>query len=349
MDRFFDRVVQTFTGEKRPEQDFWVDSSKCKACYECETAFSVFVRRHHCRICGRIFCGSCSNNFIPASRDSPDQSWLRVCNYCGSPRPRRAHIRALCIAPRPPPRPLPPWTRARAEAHGGGRDGMAPSSAPSPLPPLRPAGHRVRQRNAIISSKGVGQPHGTRPGNISGAGFGFGGSLPPRAVEQAHRWAGGPAAGAGGAGRRARRAARGVQGPGIQVARQQPGGAARRRPAGPPAGWTRRGERPPSEPPAAPPLPRRRSAAEMSLAPNSIKDWSRVPPPLAPNMGMQRGAGDSVSGARTARPGRAPRDPAQAKARQLAAGGSAPGCTQPPGRRTWRSRAAAPAACRCRG
>jgi hypothetical protein len=45
----------------------------------------------------------------------------------------------------------------------------------------------VRQRNEIISSKGVGQPHGTRPGNIPGAGYGFGGSLPPRAVEQASR------------------------------------------------------------------------------------------------------------------------------------------------------------------
>ena len=84
MDRLLDRVLQTFSGEKRPgDQHFWVDDSKCKACYECETAFSVFVRRHHCRICGRIFCGTCTNNFIPASRDSPDRSWLRVCNYCG--------------------------------------------------------------------------------------------------------------------------------------------------------------------------------------------------------------------------------------------------------------------------
>ncbi len=25
-------------------------------CYDCEVSFSTFVRKHHCRICGRIFC-----------------------------------------------------------------------------------------------------------------------------------------------------------------------------------------------------------------------------------------------------------------------------------------------------
>jgi hypothetical protein len=210
MDRFFDRVVQTFTGEKRPEQDYWVDSAKCKACYECEAAFSVFVRRHHCRICGRIFCGSCSNNFIPASRDSPDQ-WLRVCNYCGSPRARPGAYKGPLHRLAPGAAPAASVNaRGAAAAAGRRRDGMALSARP--LRPLRPAGHRVRQRNAIISSKGVGQPHGTRPGNISGAGYGFGGSLPPRAVEQASRWVGGPAGGGGRADRSG--ALRGGQGAG---------------------------------------------------------------------------------------------------------------------------------------
>lgn len=71
-------------GDKAAQQgkDYWVDDSKCKACYECETPFSVFVRRHHCRICGRIFCSSCTFNAVPAPRDAPEQTWLRVCNYC---------------------------------------------------------------------------------------------------------------------------------------------------------------------------------------------------------------------------------------------------------------------------
>jgi hypothetical protein len=63
----------------------------------------VFVRRHHCRICGRIFCSSCTFNSIQASRDaavpaSGEQSWLRVCNYCEQP----PHSLTISGAPRTP-------------------------------------------------------------------------------------------------------------------------------------------------------------------------------------------------------------------------------------------------------
>lgn len=90
----FDKVIKVISGDKQNStstKDYWVDDNKCKACFECETPFSVFVRRHHCRICGRIFCGNCTKNFIPPPRDSVDQSWLRVCNYCHRVRQRSDH------------------------------------------------------------------------------------------------------------------------------------------------------------------------------------------------------------------------------------------------------------------
>jgi 1-phosphatidylinositol-3-phosphate 5-kinase len=87
MDNWLDKIIKPFTGDKpNSGREFWVDDGKCKACYECETPFSVFVRRHHCRICGRIFCTNCAKNYIPPPRvpnqDRSDQAWLRVCNYC---------------------------------------------------------------------------------------------------------------------------------------------------------------------------------------------------------------------------------------------------------------------------
>jgi hypothetical protein len=39
-------------------KDYWVDDAKCRACYECEQPFGLLVRRHHCRICGRVFCAA---------------------------------------------------------------------------------------------------------------------------------------------------------------------------------------------------------------------------------------------------------------------------------------------------
>ena len=37
----------------------WVDDSRTTQCYECTNPFGLFRRRHHCRFCGRIYCGNC--------------------------------------------------------------------------------------------------------------------------------------------------------------------------------------------------------------------------------------------------------------------------------------------------
>ncbi|CAL5199125.1 unnamed protein product [Lathyrus oleraceus] len=68
-------------------RDFWMPDQSCRVCYECDSHFTVFNRRHHCRICGRVFCAKCTANSVPASSHDPNtarEDWerIRVCNYC---------------------------------------------------------------------------------------------------------------------------------------------------------------------------------------------------------------------------------------------------------------------------
>ncbi len=41
----------------------WVDSDKVTKCQSCPTKFSLFVRKHHCRACGGVFCYYCCNKY----------------------------------------------------------------------------------------------------------------------------------------------------------------------------------------------------------------------------------------------------------------------------------------------
>jgi 1-phosphatidylinositol-3-phosphate 5-kinase len=67
-------------------RDFWMPDHSCRVCYDCDTQFTIFNRRHHCRRCGRIFCGKCTANSIPVSsgpdRNIDEGDRIRVCNFC---------------------------------------------------------------------------------------------------------------------------------------------------------------------------------------------------------------------------------------------------------------------------
>ncbi|CDY21825.1 BnaC01g36230D [Brassica napus] len=70
-------------------RDFWMPDQSCRVCYECDCQFTLINRRHHCRLCGRVFCGKCTANSIPlATSDlrTPREEWerIRVSNYCFS-------------------------------------------------------------------------------------------------------------------------------------------------------------------------------------------------------------------------------------------------------------------------
>lgn len=48
--------------ELRPRA-VWMDDADVTTCMQCKTEFSIFVRKHHCRHCGRIFCYDCCHSW----------------------------------------------------------------------------------------------------------------------------------------------------------------------------------------------------------------------------------------------------------------------------------------------
>ena len=58
----------------------WVSNKNRATCQLCTAAFSTTRRRHHCRVCGEIFCGSCSSNRIPLLRNK--NKTVRACDRC---------------------------------------------------------------------------------------------------------------------------------------------------------------------------------------------------------------------------------------------------------------------------
>ncbi|CAI9766054.1 unnamed protein product [Fraxinus pennsylvanica] len=93
-DRTFSDIVgllkSWIPGRSEPanvSRNFWMPDQSCRVCYECDSQFTLFNRRHHCRLCGRVFCARCTSNWIPTSSSDPktpreDCDKIRVCNFC---------------------------------------------------------------------------------------------------------------------------------------------------------------------------------------------------------------------------------------------------------------------------
>ncbi|PSS36568.1 hypothetical protein CEY00_Acc01085 [Actinidia chinensis var. chinensis] len=63
------------------EKDHWVPDEAVTKCTACRTDFGAFVRRHHCRNCGDIFCDKCTQGRIALTADENAQP-VRVCDGC---------------------------------------------------------------------------------------------------------------------------------------------------------------------------------------------------------------------------------------------------------------------------
>ncbi|KAI9511722.1 hypothetical protein F5148DRAFT_1168306 [Russula earlei] len=74
------KVIRRIRGEGL-SRDYWMDDKTCKECYDCKSVFTAWRRKHHCRICGQIFCSRCASNIIKGSRFGHD-GMIRVCNLC---------------------------------------------------------------------------------------------------------------------------------------------------------------------------------------------------------------------------------------------------------------------------
>ncbi|KAG9062337.1 1-phosphatidylinositol-3-phosphate 5-kinase [Linnemannia hyalina] len=74
------KVIRRLRGEG-VNKDYWMADENAKECFGCSASFFVFRRKHHCRICGHIFCSKCANKIIPGAKLGYE-GYLRVCNYC---------------------------------------------------------------------------------------------------------------------------------------------------------------------------------------------------------------------------------------------------------------------------
>ncbi|XP_076455922.1 uncharacterized protein LOC143290403 isoform X2 [Babylonia areolata] len=64
---------------RRKSEGKWMDSSTVTKCMHCQADFSLFLRKHHCRLCGRIFCYNCSDNWVDSTSSSRK---ARACGQC---------------------------------------------------------------------------------------------------------------------------------------------------------------------------------------------------------------------------------------------------------------------------
>jgi ankyrin repeat protein len=56
----------------------WTNTDLCQ---ECGKSFSITVRTHHCRHCGRALCSKCSDQEVPIIKFGENKP-VRVCNIC---------------------------------------------------------------------------------------------------------------------------------------------------------------------------------------------------------------------------------------------------------------------------
>jgi hypothetical protein len=79
----------------------WVDDALSNTCFKCKTKLSGFFSsgKHHCRLCGQIFCDSCSTNRISVKNPLTSTVQIRgvhneqrVCDICYPDKFRAFHL-----------------------------------------------------------------------------------------------------------------------------------------------------------------------------------------------------------------------------------------------------------------
>ena len=60
----------------------WMGNNSSTTCANCNTKFTLFTRRHHCRKCGQLVCDNCSLTRLRDTSDTTPKKLLRVCDYC---------------------------------------------------------------------------------------------------------------------------------------------------------------------------------------------------------------------------------------------------------------------------
>ncbi|KAJ9461334.1 Lateral signaling target protein 2-like protein [Diplonema papillatum] len=97
--------LDMFRGHKAPSVmgpgGRWVPDSMAPCCAACLKPFQWFRRRHHCRVCGNVFCASHSRLRCVLA-EHPSAGFVRVCSDCHA-AVNRPGTRTASPAPQPTP------------------------------------------------------------------------------------------------------------------------------------------------------------------------------------------------------------------------------------------------------
>ncbi|XP_070687936.1 FYVE and coiled-coil domain-containing protein 1 isoform X2 [Pempheris klunzingeri] len=106
-----------FEQKLRAEERWWLVDKEATHCLGCQGQFTWWLRRHHCRLCGRIFCYYCSNNFVMTKHSGKKERCCRDCYSQHSAVVERFTAAELSpsdtqppppgAGPQPPPEPAP--------------------------------------------------------------------------------------------------------------------------------------------------------------------------------------------------------------------------------------------------
>ena len=107
---------------RKPVMPAWVRDVDASVCFNCSLQFSWRHKRHHCRLCGNVFCRPCSNRKkqLPREWMHGKDSPVRMCRACAefldgllrenqtvtSPIPYG--LVSMCLCPSCSPRNRPP-------------------------------------------------------------------------------------------------------------------------------------------------------------------------------------------------------------------------------------------------
>ncbi|KNE57546.1 hypothetical protein AMAG_03247 [Allomyces macrogynus ATCC 38327] len=144
-----DPTSDTDTPRLPPPQPWQADAA-ASACHQCRSTFTVLRRRHHCRLCGKLYCGACSTERIDLARFYPADDVprtlghgpQRVCDTCYALLTAAERTIAVSV---------------RSVSSGGDSSYRALSeTSPSPPPPVavNPAIRHLSRTASVASSLG---------------------------------------------------------------------------------------------------------------------------------------------------------------------------------------------------
>nr|XP_061800675.1 zinc finger FYVE domain-containing protein 16-like [Nerophis lumbriciformis] len=114
---YIDDAEEEQLGSRQPD---WVPDSEAPNCMNCSQKFTFTKRRHHCRACGKVYCGVCCNR---KSKLKYLEKEARVCVVCFDTLHRAQALERMMSPAGPSPNPnvpseycstIPPLQQARA-------------------------------------------------------------------------------------------------------------------------------------------------------------------------------------------------------------------------------------------